>query len=324
MSWQVLVFCLIFGSSWAQTTTDSSWDYEREGPDMWYHWSATCDGQSQSPVNIDTLHATFDPQLAPLSLNGYISNTVVNYWNFTHDGHTIVAYPPPLAVLSISGANLPETFYLDHFRLHWGYNVHQGSEHTIDGQKYPLEIQFVHRGRFSNRTAILSVLFNGQSADNPYLAEFLSIVSQVTDPSVAVQQQCDLSPLFPLQPTTRFYRYDGSWTTPPCTEGVMWFVLDKKVPISSRQLQVFVNNSIPVNYRPTQKLYARKVYANFRQATGGHGGDPSPGAGADGAGHGDPGHGGGGGGGGEGGHSSASVQSFFPLLSCVFLVSLLQ
>ena len=238
-----------------------------------------CDGLSQSPIDISTLQVTYDPQLPALSLNGYLSNASLQLWNFTHDGQTIVAYPPPLAALSISGANLSEAFFLEHFRLHWGYNSHQGSEHTIDGFKYPLEIQFVHRGVISNRTAILSVLFAGQLMDNAYLTEFLTLVPQIIDPSIFVQQQFDLSPLLPSMPTARFYRYDGSLTTPPCTEGVMWIVLDGKVPISARQLLVFVNNSIPVNYRPTQRLNGRPVFANFHPDTGGHTLSPGTGGG---------------------------------------------
>src|SRR5580700_7562944 len=105
-----------------QNPPTSHWDYEREGPDTWKHRFDSCEGDAQSPIDIRTYYVKYDPHLSPLSLHSYTTNTSAYVWNFTHNGHTVVAYPPPLARLSISGANLPETFYLVQFHFHWGYN----------------------------------------------------------------------------------------------------------------------------------------------------------------------------------------------------------
>ncbi len=239
------------------------WNYQREGPDTWPHKYDACEGEAQSPIDIRTSRVKYDSNLIPLSLNGYTTNISLYVWNFTHNGHTIVAQPPPLARLSMSGANLPEVFYLVQFHFHWGYNAYQGSEHTIDGLKYPLEIHFVHQAHFSSALAVLSILFDLERDDNPYIHDLLSILNQTTNPSVSVVHQLDISRLFPKALSPRFYIYNGSLTTPPCTEGVTWIILTRTVPISPSQLEVFVGNSEPFNFRHPQKLYSRKVSANF-------------------------------------------------------------
>lgn len=242
-----------------------AWDYTRKGPDTWHHASLTCEGDQQSPIDIDSNLVTYDPRLVPLSLNGYTTNTTIYAWNFTHDSHTIIIYPPTSARLSVSGANLPGVFDLVSVHFRWGYNTHQGSEHTINGRKFPLEVQFVHRAQQSESTVIVSLLFNGQKADNPALEPLLTVLDQINDESISSQQIIDLSFLFPSDPSIYFYRYMGSLTTPPCTEGVTWIVLAKTIPISSKQMHVFFNNSSPMNFRPIQKLNRRPILANFPQ-----------------------------------------------------------
>lgn len=276
--------------------TPQHWNYDREGPDTWEHHFETCEGEAQSPIDIRTAYVKHDPRLTPLVLNGYGSNGSSLVWNVTHNGHTIVAYPPPLARLSMSGGGLPTEHYLIQFHFHWGYNAFQGSEHTINGQKFPLEVHFVHRAPYTNALAVLGVLFTRERDDNPYLNDLLSVLNQTVNSSVSVQQQLDISRFLPLGSASRFYRYNGSLTTPPCTEGVTWTIMKRTIPISSSQLRVFFGNEVPFNFRPTQKLHMRKVYASFQP-------EPHEG-GEEGAAEGD-GHGGGGGG---GHHSSASIH----------------
>jgi len=282
------------------------WDYEREGPDAWHHTFDACEGEAQSPIDIRTSHVKYDPNLKPLSLNGYTSN--MSYvWNFTHNGHTIVAHPPPLARLSMSGGGLPDVFYLVQFHFHWGYNAFQGSEHTINGRKYPLEVHFVHRAPFLGTLAVLGILFDRQRDDNPHLNDLLSVLNRTVNASTSVEHQIDLSRLLPTSPTPRFYRYNGSLTTPPCTEGVIWTLLTRTVPISSYQLRAFVGNAVPFNFRPPQKLHSRKVLANFHPEPH-EGGEEEEGAGAH--------------------HSSAAFDRIKPvqflLLLCVSIMPVLK
>ncbi|CAF1185550.1 unnamed protein product [Adineta steineri] len=263
---QFLFLLSFLHSSYCQTPSlpIHHWDYGREGPDTWAHTYDTCEGEAQSPIDIQTSHVKYDSKLTPLSLNGYTSNMSSYVWNFTHNGHAIIAYPSPLARLSMSGGGLPDVFHLVQFHLHWGYNAFQGSEHTINGHKYPLEIHFVHRAQFTGTLAVLGIIFDRQRDDNPYLNDLLSIVNRTVNTSVAIERQIDLSRLFPTSPSPRFYRYNGSLTTPPCTEGVIWTILARTIPISSYQLRAFMDNVVPFNFRPPQKLHSRKVLANFQ------------------------------------------------------------
>ena len=266
LAWTLLLLVSLPDSCYLQRTNApvQHWDYQREGPDAWHHMFDTCEGDAQSPIDIRTSRVRYEPSLSSLSLNGYTMNMSSLVWNFTHNGHAIVAYPPPLARLSISGGGLPDVFYLVQFHLHWGYNAFQGSEHTINGRRYPLEIHFVHRAPFTGALAVMGILFDRQRDDNPYLNDLLSIVNRTVNASIAVEQRVDISRLFPTSPSPRFFRYNGSLTTPPCTEGITWTLLARTVPISSYQLSAFAANSVPFNFRPTQKLHTRKVIANFR------------------------------------------------------------
>ena len=298
--YQPLFFLSFFlHSVYLQTPKPTHWDYGREGPDTWPHTYDTCEGEAQSPIDIRTSRVKYDSSFPPLSLNGYNANMSTYTWNFTHNGHTIVAYPSPLARLSMSGGGLPEAFFLLQFHMHWGYNPFQGSEHTIDGRKYPLEVHFVHRAPVTNVLAVLGILFERQRDDNPYLNDLLSVVNRTVDSSVAIAQQIDLSRLFPKTPTPKFYRYNGSLTTPPCTEGVIWTILARPIPISDYQLRAFDDNQVPFNYRPTQKLHSRRVFVNFRAET-------EEGAEEE--------------GGGEGGHHSSASSAYIGLMQIFLLV----
>lgn len=304
----VFLLAFLFHSGHFQSSNRSHWDYGREGPDTWPHAYDTCEGESQSPINIRTSRLKYESSLAPLSLNGYNANMSAYIWNFTHNGHAIVAYPPPLARLSMSGGGLPDIFYLLQFHLHWGHNPFQGSEHTIDGRKFPLEVHFVHRASATNTLAVLGILFERQQDDNPYLSELLSILNRTVNSSIAVAQQIDLSRLFPKSPNPKFYRYNGSLTTPPCTEGVIWTILARPIRISDSQIRAFWSNEVPFNFRPTQPLHSRRVLANFRS-------EPEEGAEEEGEG----GHGG------EGGHNSSTSFARMELIQIllVFVLVLL-
>ncbi|UJR35155.1 hypothetical protein I4U23_027924 [Adineta vaga] len=279
MFWIVFLSLIHISNLQTIKTPEHEWDYGREGPDTWPHRYESCEGEAQSPINIRTSHVKYDSRLTtPLVFSGYASNTSSIVWNFTHNGHTIVAHPPPLARLSMSGGGLPSDYYLVQFHLHWGYNAFQGSEHTIDGQKFPIEIHFVHRAAFTNSYAVFSILFERQRDDNTHLNELLSILNRTVNTSVTIEQQIDLSRIIPTASPPKFYRYNGSFTTPPCTEGVIWTVLKRRISISEYQHRALMSNAIPFNFRPPQRLFSRTVYVNFK-SEGHEGGEEEEGEG---------------------------------------------
>ncbi|CAF1536286.1 unnamed protein product [Adineta ricciae] len=261
---RLLLFSLLSYSTLGELRSSTPhWDYQRHGPDAWPHVFDACEGDAQSPVDIHTSHVKYDSHLAPLLMNSYTTSNTISVWNFTHNGHTIIAYPSPLSRLSISGASLLEVYYLVNVHFHWGYHPYHGSEHTIDSTKFPLEVHFVHEARSPNTYAVLSVLFTLQRHDNEQLNDLLSIVNQTINASVWNEYRFDVSRLFPTTSTKHFFLYNGSFTVPPCTEGITWIVLAKHVPISVDQLEVFSGNSVPSNFRSPQKLSSRTILADF-------------------------------------------------------------
>lgn len=128
---------------------------------------------------------------------------------------------------------------------------HSPSEHTDGGNHYPLEVQLVHKDKDGN-VAVVAVWFR-RDEDNPALGEILAAAQKKGGASVS------LDPGKLLPPTTDFYRYNGSLTTPPCTEGVRWYVMSEVAEASEEQLRAFLSLT-GRNNRPVQPLNARRVF----------------------------------------------------------------
>ncbi|MEQ2171726.1 hypothetical protein GOODEAATRI_013738 [Goodea atripinnis] len=136
---------------------------------------------------------------------------------------------------TISGGGLLTTYKAVQFHLHWGKDGGLGSEHTIDGEQYPMEVN-----------------------DHQKQPTFYSNASL---PPISLAQ---LIP--PEQNLTSYYRYRGSLTTPGCTEAVVWTVFENPIPLSMEQLRAFSkvqfrDSKLMVNnFRPIQPLNGRQVF----------------------------------------------------------------
>lgn len=133
------------------------------------------------------------------------------------------------------------------------FHFHAPGEEAINGVHYPLNAHIVHVNDAGNLKVISVNLKVG--ASNTYLDSFWSKLPAKKDGSVKV----DLPSLVGLLPSSLdYYTYSGSLTTPPCTEGVQFFILKKPVTISAKQLEAFVK-LYPVNARPVQPLNGRVI-----------------------------------------------------------------
>jgi len=110
--------------------TSSHWNYDALGPDVWSDLYSTCDGLSQSPINIKTACTTYQ-EFAAFSFSS--AYDLAQKFTLTNNGHTISAeqvnasaYP-----LTLTGGGLSETFTFVNFHLHWGRNYKSGSEHQL-------------------------------------------------------------------------------------------------------------------------------------------------------------------------------------------------
>jgi len=143
--------------------------------------------------------------------------------------------------------------------------LHTPSEHTLDGRRFDLEMQLVHvvaHGEGGYRYLIVSVLFSTHSGDpSPsFLAEVVAAVPSVRESRRVRVQGVDVEKMTEAvqKPLRQYFRYQGSLTTPPCSEGVDWFVAGAPLPLSPAHLEVIAALQ-GSNARPVQPLNSRVV-----------------------------------------------------------------
>lgn len=133
---------------------------------------------------------------------------------------------------------------------------HTPAEHTMRGQKFDLEVQLEHKNT-EGKIAIVSVMMK-RGFSNYGLDALLKKIPKADTPEPIIIDGAFFSPqtLFPAD--LGYYHYTGSLTTPPCTEGVEWYVLKAYVELGSDQLTAF-KKILGANARPMQNLEGRKV-----------------------------------------------------------------
>jgi carbonic anhydrase len=199
------------------------------------------DGREQSPIDIVPGLAK-RARMVPLEFV-YESTTI----DVMNNGHTVEDDYHGGGTLNVDGHE---------YRLAQ-FHFHAPSEHTIDGDHFPMEMNLVHKDD-QGALAVVAVMFE-HGDPNPALAKLEEFFP--TQPGRAERvdgMTVNASDLLPSSPA--HYRYDGSLTTPPCTEGVKWFVMRQPVAVSEGQVQLF-NAIIDDNNRPMQPLNGRVVIA---------------------------------------------------------------
>jgi len=233
---------LLSGAALANEHGTSHWGYTgHNSPESWGHLSKKyhqcSDGLNQSPINIT--HSISDPDHAPLNLDYKKgSKEVVN------NGHTIQVNVESGDTLVVDG----KTFELKQFHFH------SPSENHINGKTYPLEAHFVHLDKDGN-IAVVAVMFV-EGAENKDLAKIWKVMPK-KEGKVPLKVKDIAANLIPAK--QHYYRFNGSLTTPPCTEGVRWFVIEKPLTISKEQIAEFQHVMHHPNNRPIQPLDARII-----------------------------------------------------------------
>jgi len=187
------------------------WGYDGEtGPDHWASLSPDfrlCRyGMNQSPIDIGK---TFDVDLGPLSFDYSTRATSV-----VNNGHTFQVDIEPGSFMRVEG----DQFELD--QIHF----HSPSEHRVQGESFPLEAHLVHQNGVGE-LAVVGVLFR-LGEEHRDLTKLGALASPKVGESSPVD--FDLGILMALHESHEaYFRYSGSLTTPPCSEGVRWFILKK-------------------------------------------------------------------------------------------------
>jgi carbonic anhydrase len=217
------------------------WAYTGDvGPEFWGSLSAefaTCSsGTAQSPID---LAAPSLIGLSNLEFNyGPTAGTVVN------NGHTIQVNLQPGNEVVLDG----KTYGLAQFHFHLP------SEHTVDGSPAPLEVHLVHKDASGN-LAVVGV-FIEEGASNAALTPVWGNIPATAGGESPLAAKFNPTTLLPGD--RQVWRYDGSLTTPPCSEGVEWNVMHGAIALSSEQIAQFAS-LYSGNARPVQPLGSRTL-----------------------------------------------------------------
>jgi len=220
--------------------------------------SPTCtSGQKQSPINF--------PRCDEMMVQSPISIT----WNdqqvkLVNNGHTIQLEVTNMAA---SGKMVVDgvSYSLAQCRFHWG------SEHKVAGGQMPMEVACVHgKDSYTNAYGVLGVFLEIATISNPFLAQFENSLPGVPEHTAETVSSYDggvvgvnFKMLYGNDDLTQYWQYQGSLTTPPCTEAHDYFILSRRQPMTQMQLNKFKTAigwiSAGGNFRTPQALRARII-----------------------------------------------------------------
>lgn len=220
----------------------ANWSYEgATGPEQWGKLDAqfaTCgSGLNQSPAPLDsTIHAALKP--------------IRSIQKFA--AKDIQRLPYGLRVHFKEG----NMMVLDKAAFQLKYmDIHAPSEHQLNGQAYPLELQFFHEDNKKNM-AIMSVLLKSGDASEA-MDKLLTQLPKAVGDNTPLKARLTPGDLMPTNP--QYYRYGGSLTVPPCSEGVRWIVMKSPRQASAEQIKAMTEAIGKSNHRPIQALNGRTV-----------------------------------------------------------------
>jgi carbonic anhydrase len=231
------------------------WSYEgATGPANWgtlsAGWAPCGTGTNQSPIDIHetsraelaAMRTKFEPATLKIVHNEHVADGINN-------GHTIQINYTNGDSLSVGS----ETFQLVQ------YHFHSPSEHTVHGMHHAMEMHLVHKSA-EGKLAVIGVFIR----EGEHNAAFDPIWSNLPATKGAETHlehvNVDVSQMLPAG--SESYRYDGSLTTPPCSEGVKWIVMAHPIQMSADQIAAF-RKLIHGNNRPVQPLNGRAVVTDF-------------------------------------------------------------
>lgn len=223
------------------------WKYAgTEGPEKWGElspeWEKCKTGKEQSPVDLPKKGEKPTKAVALATSYGKIPLQIVN------NGHTVQVTGTGGGKVTLDGTD----YELAQFHFH------SPSEHTVAGAKFDGELHLVHKNA-KGELAVIGILIK-KGKENKVLAPVFAAApkEEGKDPQPVANVTVDIAQLVPAK--APYYSYPGSLTTPPCSEGVKWFVLENPITASEAQIKQFRDATHGEDSaRPTLPLNARKV-----------------------------------------------------------------
>jgi len=223
------------------------WGYSQlNGPETWPQWYPEAAGHRQSPVdiqqvNIESLHTNKKLTWRYIAENTEEVTNTGYCWKVHVNGEGS----------DLTGGPLDAQYMLEQFHCHWGETNHHGSEHTINGQKYAGELHLVHwnvtkyhsfaeAAKHPDGLCVLGVFLKPGKRNNE-LDKVTAQLSRIEFRGQTVTIGCPLNPGLFIPEDSGYYTYQGSLTTPPCSECVIWIVFKEPIEVSNEQLTAFRN-----------------------------------------------------------------------------------
>ena len=216
------------------------WTYEGHGgPAHWQDlnpdWEVCASGQQQSPIDL-TQGVSAEIAMPSIHWNDQVAATV------SDNGHTIQA-----SVMNAGGMTLAGVEY-ELLQFHF----HADSEHTIDGRHSAMEVHFVHAAA-NGDLAVIGVMVD-QGSSHSQLSNVFGAMPGHAHGGPGIAARVNLAAFLPQDRTA--FRYQGSLTTPPCSEVVAWTVFTSSTTATRDQIALFADRH-PDSYRPVQSMARR-------------------------------------------------------------------
>ncbi|XP_036094733.1 carbonic anhydrase 9 isoform X3 [Rousettus aegyptiacus] len=247
-----------------------------KGNPPWPQMSPACAGRFQSPVDIRPELTVFCPALRSVELLGFELPPLPQL-RLCNNGHTVQLTLPPGLEMALGPGREYRALQL---HLHWGSADRPGSEHKVGGHRFPAEIHVVHLSTAFTKVdealgrpgglAVLAAFLQEGPEENSAYEQLLSHLEEIAEKgSQTWVPGLDVSALLPSD-LSRYFRYEGSLTTPPCAQGVIWTVFNQTVRLSAKQLHTLSgtlwgpeDTRLQMNFRATQPLNGRIIEVSF-------------------------------------------------------------
>ena len=225
------------------TPTEIHWTYEGDaGPSHWAElspeWAKCGAGRAQTPIDINTDYADRIGLDDPVFHYHPLAPKIVN------NGHTIEVDLPKGDAIELDGS------YYELVQFHF----HAPSEHRLNGRQYPMELHLVHKDAEGNLVVVGVFLEPGDALST--LGPVFDGMGLKTGQEKQLGVEVDPRGLVPADHS--LLRYEGSLTTPPCSEGVRWVVFTHPMTVSPEQIGAFTK-LYTGNARPVQALNGRTL-----------------------------------------------------------------
>ncbi|MBF7683274.1 carbonic anhydrase family protein [Acinetobacter sp. B5B] len=243
-----LLGCFAFALNLPVMASESiHWGYDEQiSPEHWGHLSdqfKSCDtGKNQTPINIQNTYKSQAIHQLNIQYKTSPNDIIFN-------GHTVQ--------INTKTNDHHDYIVIDHDQFFLKqFHFHTPSENQIYGKQYPLELHFVHANK-KGELAVLAVMFN-LGKPNSELSKLWKDLSPEENKEKTFSQRINIEKLIPRN--HGYYRFSGSLTTPPCTEGIVWIVLKQPLTLSPQQLTTFKSRLLHQhNQRPIQPLNGRII-----------------------------------------------------------------